>query len=209
MAQFAHRDAVEVRYHSFELRPDAPRDAGNLKDLYRKRFGMNDEQAQARRSQMAELAAQEGLVFRQDIARSGNTFDAHRLLQLAADRGLEEAANERFFAAYFSEGQPIGDPETLVKLASEAGLDAEAAQSVLNGDDYADKVRADEKEAAELGISGVPFFVLDYRYGVSGAQPPEVLLQALERTWEDTHPAGVEQLSGDDAGACTDENCAI
>ena len=134
---------------------------------------------------MTERAAAEGLEFHFDLARGGNTFDAHRLIHLAATYGHQAAAQERLMRAYFTEGEAIADPETLIRLLAEVGVDADEARDVLETDRFADDVREDEQLAAQLGIQGVPFFVLDRRYGVSGAQPPEVLVQALERGWDE------------------------
>jgi predicted DsbA family dithiol-disulfide isomerase len=120
-----------------------------------------------------------------DGTPGANTFDAHRLLQLAADRGVQPEAKERLMRAYFTESLPVGDHETLVRLAAEAGLDADEAKAVLDGDRYTAEVREDEHLAQRIGIQGVPFFVLGRRFGVSGAQPAEILEQALERAWEE------------------------
>ena len=127
---------------------------------------------------MTERAAAEGLEFHFDLARGGNTFDAHRLIHLAATYGHQAAAQERLMRAYFTEGEAISDPETLVRLVAELGVDADEARDVLAADRFAEDVREDEQLAGQLGIQGVPFFVLDRRYGVSGAQPPEVLARA-------------------------------
>ena len=135
---------------------------------------------------MTELGAAEGLEFRYDISRSGNTFDAHRLIQLAGEHDVQGEVKERLLRAYFTEGEPIGDPERLVALAAEAGLDADEARAVLEGDAYTDAVREDEQIAHQIGIHGVPFFVIGRRFGVSGAQPAEVLLSALEKAWNET-----------------------
>jgi predicted DsbA family dithiol-disulfide isomerase len=212
LARFEHRDELEVVWRSFELDPDAPRlREGDYADRLARKYGTTREQAVQMHERITATAAQEGLTFRFDQARAGNTFDAHRLLHLAARLGVQDQAKERLMRAYFSEGEPIGDPETLVRLVAEAGVPADEARSVLNGDAYAADVRADEREAAELGISGVPFFVLDRRYGVSGAQPAELLLQALEQAWREAHP--VRQLTPVGAAAgeavCTDDTCAI
>jgi predicted DsbA family dithiol-disulfide isomerase len=189
LAAFEHRDEVEVEWRSFELDPQAAPDTGEdpVERLARK-YGMTREDALAAHARVTGLAAQEGLTYRLDVARPANTFDAHRLLHLAAERGLQAAAEERLFAAYFTEGRSLGDPETLVALAVEVGVDEAAAREMLRGDAYADAVAGDEREASELGISGVPFFVIDRRYGISGAQPAELIGQALERAWADTHP---------------------
>jgi predicted DsbA family dithiol-disulfide isomerase len=130
---------------------------------------------------MTELAAQEGLEYHFERARGGNSFDAHRLIHLAAAEGKQGEAQERVMRAYFTEGVPIGDRDALVTLGDELGLDAREA---LENGAYADAVREDEVLAQQIGIQGVPFFVLNRRYGVSGAQPAEVLVQALEKAAE-------------------------
>jgi predicted DsbA family dithiol-disulfide isomerase len=171
---------VEVVWRSFELDPGAPatREHSAAEHLASK-YGMSVEQAEASHAQMTELAAQEGLEYHFEKARGGNSFDAHRLIHLAHAHGKQAEAQERVMRAYFTEGVPIGDREALFALGDELGLvDARAA---LESDEYADAVRADELLAQQIGIQGVPFFVLNRRYGVSGAQPAEVLVQALEK----------------------------
>jgi predicted DsbA family dithiol-disulfide isomerase len=169
---------VEVVWRSFELDPGAPatRQHSAAEHLASK-YGMSVEQAEASHAQMTELAAQEGLEYHFEKARGGNSFDAHRLIHLANAHGKQAEAQERVMRAYFTEGVPIGDREALIALGAELGLDARPA---LESDEYADAVRADELLAQQIGIQGVPFFVLNRRYGVSGAQPAEVLVQALE-----------------------------
>ena len=169
---------VEVTWRSFELDPHAPpvREHTATEHLAAK-YGMSHEQAEASHAQMTALAAQEGLEYHFERARGGNSFDAHRLIHLATADGLQDEAMERVMRGYFTEGLPIGDREALVALAAELGLDGTA----LDSDAYADAVREDEQLAQRIGIHGVPFFVLDRRYGVSGAQPAEILVQALEK----------------------------
>jgi predicted DsbA family dithiol-disulfide isomerase len=190
LAAFEHRDELDVEWRSFELDPRAAREPSGEDPVERlaRKYGMTREDALAAQARVTGLAAQEGLAYRLDAARPANTFDAHRLLHLAAERGVQAAAEERLFAAYFTEGRSLGDPETLVALAAEVGLDEAAAREVLHGDAYADAVAGDEREASELGISGVPFFVIDRRYGISGAQPAELIQQALEQAWADANP---------------------
>src|SRR5437763_473531 len=157
LARFDHRDEVEVVWRSFELDPRSPRTReGSYAGRLARKYGMTTEQAQAATARLARLADAEGVAFRLDDARPGNTFDAHRLLHLAAERGVQDRAKERFFAAYFTEGAAIGEPETLVALATAAGLAADEVQAVLDSDRYAEAVRADEEEATELGATGVP-----------------------------------------------------
>jgi predicted DsbA family dithiol-disulfide isomerase len=186
LAQFEHRDDVTVLWHSFELDPDAPPIAeGRSAERLAAKYGMTVEEAARRQAEITTLAAQDGLTYDLAESRGGNTFDAHRLIHLAAEHGLGNAAMERLMQAYFSEREAIGDPDTLQRLAVEAGLPAEEVREVLEGERYADAVRADERAATQIGVRGVPFFVLGRKYGVSGAQPAEVLLQALQQAWDE------------------------
>ena len=132
---------------------------------------------------MEDTAAKDGLELHLTTARTGNTFDAHRVLYLAADRGLERAVYDRFLRGYMTEGEAIGNREVLVKLASEAGLEATEVRAVFASDRYKSEVREDERAARSLGINGVPFFVFGGKYAVSGAQHAEVMLRGLEQAW--------------------------
>ena len=184
LAAFEHADEVTVMWRSFELDQEAPKVAeGTATERLAAKYGMSLERAAQLHGEMTERAAAEGLEFRFDLARGGNTFDAHRLIHLAATYGHQAASKERLMRAYFTEGEPIADPETLIRVVAEVGVDPVEARDVLQTDRFAEDVREDELLASQLGIQGVPFFVLDRRYGVSGAQPPEVLVQALERAW--------------------------
>ncbi len=186
--RFEHRDETEVGFRSFELNPSAQADEGTgLDEVLARKYGFGLERARALNARVVQAAAGEGLTYRLDIAKPGNTFDAHRLIHLAAAHGRQAEMKERLMAAYFTEGKPIGDRDPLVELAAEVGIDRERARSVLDSDEFAGDVRADEREASELGITGVPFFVIDRRYGVSGAQAPEVMLEALEIAWQEAH----------------------
>lgn len=216
LESFDHADRVRVRWRSFELDQHAPasRD-GDYAAMLAAKYRTSTEQAQAMIDRMVQQGAAEGLDFRFDIVRPGNTFDAHRVLHLAADRGRQHEVKNRFLDAYHSEGEAVGDHATLVRLAAEAGLDADEVTAVLAGDDYADAVRADEEQAFEYGISGVPFFVLDGRMGVSGAQPSELLLDALTKAWA---ARGADQPIESDhdhthdhdaADACGVDGCAV
>lgn len=207
LAGFAHREAVDVRWRSFELDPSAPRQRPEtLVDHLAGKYGVDPAQAQQMQDHMSAMAAGEGWEFRLDLARPGNTFDAHRLLHLAAERGVQAGVKERFMTAYLSEGAAVGEPETLARLAGEAGLDRGEVDAVLAGDAYADAVRADERTARQLGISGVPFFVIDRAYGVSGAQPADVLGQALDEAWAASQP--LETVGADGGDACGPDGCA-
>ena len=208
LERFAHRDAVEVVWRSFELDPGAPTERPESQDEYlATKYGTSVAQAAQMHAQMTATAAQEGLDFRFDRARSGNTFDAHRLLHLAAAHGLQHQMKQRLLLAYFTEGESIGDRATLTRLAVEVGLDHATVAAALESAAYADAVRADEAEAAQLGISGVPFFAIDRAFGVSGAQPADLLLEALEKAWAQSHP--LQMVAVDGAAACADDNCAV
>jgi predicted DsbA family dithiol-disulfide isomerase len=185
LSRFEHRDDVEVVWRSFELDPNAgPSSDAPAAERLAAKYGMSVEDAAASHERLTGLAARDGLEYHLDRTRGGNTFDAHRLIQLGKARGIQDAVKERLMRAYFTDTVAIDDRETLVTLAAEAGLDADEARAVLASDDYADAVREDEELARRIGINGVPFFVIGRRYGVSGAQEPDVLLEALDKSWE-------------------------
>jgi predicted DsbA family dithiol-disulfide isomerase len=190
LAEFEHRDEVHVRWRSFELDPEAPSErVGDRAERLAQKYGMTVEQARAAEKQLTDVAAGEGLAFRFDIARSGNTFDAHRVVHLAEGHELQDAMKERLLRAYFIEGELMSDHDTLVRLAAEVGLEEQEVRELLAGDRYAEEVRDDEQAATELGISAVPTFVLDRRLGASGAQPPDALLELLRQGWAKRSPA--------------------
>lgn len=208
LAAFPHRDEVEVVWRSFELDPGAPREkVGDYAELLSQKYGFPVAEGQRMIDTMTATAAVEGLDFRFDRARVGNTFDAHRLLHLAHVRGVQDAVKERLVLATFTEGEPIGDHEALVRLVAEAGLDVDEARAVLASDRFAAEVRADEAQARAYGISGVPFFVVDGKYGVSGAQPAEALAQVLAQAHAESRPlAMVSPAAGP---GCDDGSCAV
>lgn len=213
LAEFEHADEVEVTWRSFELdtRRAATTDIDYVTMLSAK-YGTGRDEAQQMIDRMVEAGAAEGIDFRFDIARPGNTFDAHRVLHLARREGLGHEVKARFLAGYHSEGAAIADHEVLVRLAVDAGLDEPAVRAVLAGDAFAEAVRAEEQEAVDLGVRGVPFFVLDRRYGVSGAQPVPALLQALEQAYADTADTLVHHDDAHDHAAdeaCVDGVCAV
>jgi predicted DsbA family dithiol-disulfide isomerase len=188
LESFAHRDEVEVVYRSFELDPSAP--VGTTRptvELLASKYGLSAQQANDAQRQMEQHAAADGLTFRMDGLRRASTRDAHRLLQLAKSRRRQAELTERLHRAYFTEQASIFDHASLTNLAAEAGLDRDEVSRVLAGDEYADAVDADADTARRLGANGVPFFVIDRRYGISGAQPAGTLTQALEQAWADAH----------------------
>jgi predicted DsbA family dithiol-disulfide isomerase len=178
-------------HRSFQLDPAAPRDDPPLTvDALAGKYGTSPAQVRETMAHIEGLAAADGLEYHLTGTRSGNTFDAHRLLHLAAERGRQDALRERFYRAYFTEGRSVFDRDALRALATESGLDGDEVGAVLSGDAYGEAVRADAREAATLGVTGVPFFVLDRRLAVSGAQSVEVFGQALVRAWTDTRHRG-------------------
>ncbi|MEU6380526.1 DsbA family oxidoreductase [Streptomyces sp. NPDC046909] len=211
LAAFPHHDQVEVVHRSFELDPGrAKGDVQPVIKMLTKKYGMSEAQAQAGEENLGAQAAAEGLDYRTRDRDHGNTFDMHRLLHLAKAEGKQDELIQIFYKANFAEERSVfaeGD-ERLVELAVAAGLDADAVRKVLaDPSAYADDVRADEREAAELGANGVPFFVLDRKYGVSGAQPAEVFTQALTQAWGARPPLQLIEDGG--AEACGPDGCAV
>ena len=197
LAGYEHRDEVTVTWRSFELDPGAPAErphdgATHLAEKY----GMTREKALEMQAQMTANAARDGLDFRFDLARGGNTFDAHRVTHLAAAHGKQDAMKERIMRAYLTEGELISDHATLERLALEVGLPVDEVHEVLSGDRFTAEVRADERTAAQLGIHAVPFFVVDRAIGASGAHPPAQLLELLRQAREANPPIAVA-ASGD------------
>ncbi len=186
LAQFPQKDKVEVEWHSFELDPGIKAQTGvNIYDYLAQRKNLAPGASVKLHKQVKATAKEVGLDYDFDKAVIANSFDAHRLIQLAKLNGLGDAAEERLFKAYFTEGKDISDHLTLIILGDEIGLDGKQVKQMLDGDAFTDEVRYDERQARELGINGVPFFVMNDRYGVSGAQQPEVFLQTLERAWQE------------------------
>jgi predicted DsbA family dithiol-disulfide isomerase len=205
LAGFEHRDDVTVTWRSFELDPTAPRErAVDGATHLAEKYGTSREQAVAMQQRMTDVAAEEGLEFRFDRARAGNTFDAHRLIHLAAAHGMQDAMKERLMAAYLTEGEPIGDPEALARIAVDAGLPEDEVRELLAGDRFGAEVRDDERTAAQFGIHAVPFFVVDRALGASGAQPSEVFAELLRRGW-DTRSGAIPVVAGGEA--CGPDGC--
>lgn len=187
LQKFAHAADVEVVWRAFELDPSAPRarQPQNYAERLAAKYGRTRAQAQQMIDRMVETARADGIEMDFEHIQPGNTFDAHRLVHLALDRGKQDALKERLFRAYLGEGRSMSDPDTLRSLATEVGLAEDEVSAVLATNQYAREVRADEEEARALGIHGVPFFVLANRYAIEGAQPAELILSALERAWSE------------------------
>jgi predicted DsbA family dithiol-disulfide isomerase len=210
LAQFPHAEQVEVTWHAFELDPAAPaqRDTQqSYAERIAKKYGSGVARAQEMVDHMRGIAAADGLTFDFEQIRPGNTFNAHRLLEFAKQHGLQGQLKERLFRGYFSEGAALGDSETLSRLATEVGLPLEGVQAVLASAAHAAEVRADEAEAHAMGVSGVPFFVIGRRYAVAGAQPAELLLQALTRAWDELPE--LQPLAVAEGAVCGPDGCSV
>ncbi len=205
LAEFPHRDEVEVVWRSFQLDPSSPSTpTETVVEALGRKYGGGVAGAQQMVDRVEALAAEEGLLFNHAQAPHVGTLDAHRLLHAAGEKRGE--LKEALLHAYFVEAQNVADHDVLTRIAAEVGLDEVAVKSVLTTDEYADEVEADIRQAAAYGATGVPFFVIDSKYGISGAQPVETFAQALDRAWSETHPA-IEVIGG--ADACGPDGCAI
>ena len=207
LEQFEHADEVDVVWHSFQLDRTAPAvmEGSNVQRVADK-YGVSVEQMEQTHRQMAEQAAAVGLDFQWDTGTGGNSYDAHRLHHFARAVGREHEFMDRLMTGWYSEGAAIGDHTTLLRLASDAGLEESAVAQVLESDDFGQEVRTDIALAGQIGITAVPTFVLDQKYGVSGAQGVESILKAITYAWEDqgNRPAPV---SGGCGGGCCGGAC--
>ncbi|HMN06182.1 MAG TPA: DsbA family oxidoreductase [Flavobacteriales bacterium] len=186
LAQFEHKDQVEVEWKSFELDREAPvRSPDDMYDHLAKKYGRTREEAKEMVAGVVERARTVGLEYDMERAIMGSSFDAHRLIQLAKTKGKGDEAEERLFKAHFILGEHIGDRAKLKEIAEEIGLDGGEVAAMLETDAYTEAVHMDEYEAQQIGVRGVPFFVLDDKYAVSGAQPSEHFLGALDQAWKE------------------------
>jgi predicted DsbA family dithiol-disulfide isomerase len=210
LATFDHSEDVEIVWRSFELDPSAPEEpVETVAEALGRKYGGGPEAGRQMVDRVEAVAAEEGLLFRHHQSLRVNTVDAHRVLHLALETGgpeLQGRLKEALLSAYFVETQNVADHDTLLRIAAGVGLDEVHVKEVLGGDQYADAVEADIREAASLGATGVPFFVIDRKYGVSGAQPSETFTQVLERAWSEAHPT-LDIVGG--AEACGPDGCAI
>jgi predicted DsbA family dithiol-disulfide isomerase len=207
LSRFEHADEVEVHWRSYELDPRAParREGGSAEHLAAK-YGLPVEVARERLAEMDRLAAVEGLDYDLAATTGGNTFDAHRLIHLGEEHGLGDAVKEALLHAYFVERVSVAEPDVLRQVGFAAGLDPAEVDDLLAGTRFADAVRADEAEATELGATGVPFFVIDRRFAVPGAQEDETFLAVLRRAWDKAHPI---EVIAPPAGACEGDSCPV
>jgi predicted DsbA family dithiol-disulfide isomerase len=215
MRRFEHADEIDVVWRAYELDPHAPtlREGDDVDRLVRK-FRTTREQVIASRERLTSIAKAEGLDFHFERVQSGNTFDAHRLLHhaLHAGPGLQDSFKERLLVAYFSEGAAIGEHETLQRLATDVGLNGQECADILAGTRYTDEVRADEREAVEIGVTGVPFFVVDRKFGIPGAQDADTILSVLQRAWREANPlemAVVPRYGTTGDAVCEGDSCDV
>ncbi|HZH67998.1 MAG TPA: DsbA family oxidoreductase [Chitinophagales bacterium] len=214
LADFAHSDDLVVEFKSYQLDPEFIQDPNKKSDqraeLARK-YKRTPEQIDAMYQQIEQSAKSVGLEYHLDQAIRFNTFDAHRIGQVAKEKGIDEQYYENLFRAYFTEGKDLGNQKVLKKEAMQSGLIEADIEKALEGDDYAYKVKQDIAEGANLGVTGVPFFVFNRRYGVSGAQPPQLFLETMQMAYDDWKKSDAPQLKtvGDsDAASCdVDGNC--
>lgn len=207
LGEFAHRDDVQVEWKSFQLTPDfVPTPGESIHASLAKKKGVPEAEGRRMNDHMALAAKEVGLAYDFERAVPANTFLAHQLIHFGAHHGRQDATKERLMAAYYEEGRDLNDPDTLVNLAAEIGLDAEAARQALLAGTYANEVRRDEYEAQQIGVRGVPFFVFEDKYAVSGAQPTEVFAEVLEKVWAENHPPAQPTLLAG-GPACGPEGC--
>lgn len=212
LEQFPHKDAVEVIYRSYELDPDTPKDLDiTVNEMLAKKYGMTLEKAKEMSAGVAEQAASVGLDFRFDEMVHANTFDAHRLAHYGMEKGLGIQLNERLLKASFTEAKNLNDHRVLAELAVDVGLNYEDALTTLQDESkYANTVRRDQIIAQQMGVRGVPFFVVNEKYSISGAQPTNTFLSALEKVWEEENQrTALQDLSIDNDASCTDDGCSI
>lgn len=209
LEQFAAKSEVEVVYRSFELNPNAPKQYGeDIHALIASKYGISYEEAKLNNDSIVKQAATLGLTYNFDTLIPTNSFDAHRMIHFADKHGKMKEITEAIFKAYFTDSKNVSDFETLANIAVNIGLDKEEALSALNSGAYESEVRRDEDKGSQLGISGVPFFVFNDKFAVSGAQSEAVFLNALDKVWEEEKPF-TDINDGNDANICTDGYCKI
>jgi predicted DsbA family dithiol-disulfide isomerase len=196
-----------VTYRCFELDPTMERDVkDNMYEKLAKKYGMSIETAKANTENMTQMGKEAGVDFKFDTLILTNTFDAHRVTMLAKDHGLMHKMTDRILRAYFTESKHIGDHETLVELAAEVGLNREEVEKMLASDEMTDAVRADQQTGQQYGITGVPFFLINKKYALTGAQPTEVFVNALKKIIAEDE---ITSLNGQDGASCDDDSCDI
>lgn len=207
--KFAHKDKLSIVHHSYQLTPHWPKKTNKkLHELIAESMGGSVSQAKAMNSNAASAARAEGLQANMDDIVPVNTFDAHQLIHMAAEQGKEHEAIDRLFAAYFVNGESVADTDTLVAIGEEVGLDKATVRKSLQTNKYADDVREDIRQAKSLGIRGVPYFVIDDKYAMSGARGVSGFSSVLQKAWHEAHPIEtIDDELGGEAGVCADGIC--
>ncbi len=209
--QLDFKSEIEVEFKSFELDPNAPKSyEGNINEIIAKKYGIPVSQAKASNDQIVAQAKAMGLNYDFDNMKPTNTFDAHRLVHYASAQGKQGKLSERLLRAYFTEGKDLSSYDVLASLAKEVGLESNDVIHVLESDQFKDVVRQDESDAKKLNISGVPYFLINGKYAISGAQPTDVFLKSLKQIKADEMKAEAEKLdalNNDSAGICIDGQC--
>jgi len=210
---FPHKDKVEIQFKAFELDPNASRETTlTIHEAIAKKYGTSVEQAKKMNDNIVQQAKEVGLQFNYDKVKFTNTLDAHRLAKFAETKGNAAEMTERLLHAYFHDNIVLSDKKSLLQLAAELGLDQTETDLILKGDQFESEVRFDEQEAREIGVQGVPFFVINRKYAISGAQPKEVFLNALEQVWEEENQKQTLQPLGktdQTAAVCNETGCDI
>lgn len=208
---FKHSDQVEVTYKAYQLNPTAPKEMqGTAYESFAKGHGTTPEKAKEKFAMFTANAKTVGLEYNYDIIQMTNTFDAHRVAKYANTVNLEHKLTDRFMKAYFTEGKNLADYPTLIKLATEIGLNEKDVKRVLEENDYADLVKEQMTEGRQIGVRGVPFFVLSRKYGVSGAQQQDYFEQALQQLWDEEQKDKLSSIGKSKQGEyCDDEGCEI
>ncbi|MFO1442557.1 DsbA family oxidoreductase [Bacillus sp. Bva_UNVM-123] len=214
LAQFPHREQVEVEYKAFELDPNSPEYNGkSIHEILAVKYGMSIEQAKQANEGVGKQAESVGLTFNFDEMKPGNTFKAHRLAKFAKTKGKEREITEKLLHGYFTDSIDLGDDDTLANIAHSVGMEREEALTIIQDENaYANDVRIDEAIAKQYGISGVPYFIINQKYAISGAQPTDKFANALQKVWEEeTSTPKFEELKldGAEGTTCTDEGCTI
>jgi len=209
LQQFKHKNKVSVVYKAYQLNPDAPKVMkGSAYEAFAKGHHTTVEQAKERFKMFTQNAKTVGLTYNYDIIQMTNTFDAHRIAKWSNQFGKEDLLTQRLMKAYFTDGINLADHESLINLVAELGLDTNKAREVLASNQFADQVKNEITEGRQIGVQGVPFFVLNRKYGVSGAQQTEYFLNALNQIWQEENP--LQSLdSQDDSQACEHEECGF
>ena len=214
LSEFPHRDKVEVEYKSYELDPNAPKETNqSIHEMLANKYRMSVEQAKQANENVGKQAATVGLTYHFDEMQPSNTFDAHRLTKYAKTLGKDGEVTEALLHGYFTESKQLSDEEILAEIAESAGINRQDALEIIRDkESFAKDVRNDEETAKKLGISGVPFFVINQKYAISGAQPTETFIGALEQVWqEENETTGLKPLSsnGSNGAVCTDDSCVF